>query len=267
MKFWETVSWVNNNNVSVNNAKVLNGDLEVALVSYSLTRNLEAGEFNIGYLSFISLQDLDYDNPRETKIFLKYDTASTKIKYYLNKLTKNYTESALIESEYERRLKFPLSIVQTQDSSEILHKAMVKEDIQKYFKDYKIEAPFVDETDNENYILEIPPMTLISFEFNNVFKIFNKNANKKKIRHIICPKNFGDIIPSHILFSLNIVFNDTIEYPLRYIAEKDKEKIYENLMYITTNIRYLRNIKIILKDPANQKIITSGSAVLHLEVK
>jgi hypothetical protein len=121
-------------------------------------------------------------------------------------------------------------------------------------------------TKDRHLWLDIPKDCSVTFCFNNEFNIQQGPRLHAFQYKIIDLSNLNRLI-NYVLYTVNINYNDSSNlYVLRYFPKSDNEEhtiSFNQLQYITANIKFLNKISIIITDPSGKALQVEGNAVLH----
>jgi len=303
MKFLQYLSWVDDKNLT-NINKVTTGKFEVALSQYNI-ESMNKEKINIGFLIFkhvyysneIFKIPLEYN---EELTFADYMNQITKEKImqflyqeeYIRRRNHVNFERLLhgansqlnIKSSWMYTNKYNISynnpfivaddlLLPKENDPDFLegyknNDNNVMKEIIEFFQNletkHTYEPPHVFENEN-SYFLHQPQDTYLHFTFNHSFNIKNLYSTDEKEFFLFKTFTNANLKIKNILLCLKILFDDALSYTLRYISLSQYNKEYENVLYISRNIKYIRNIKIIITDPTQQEISSVGSVVLHFQ--
>jgi hypothetical protein len=130
-------------------------------------------------------------------------------------------------------------------------------------EDIESQIPWL-ELKNEKYILHVPKNCPFKFQYNH--SIIAQASKTFDAKYLITDTTNDLSTIKELMLAINIKYNDLPDiYPLRYIAKKVNEEIraWTSVYYISSNVKFLNKVSIIISDPAGEYLKSSGDCILH----
>lgn len=297
----EIISWVNNESPQINFNQVTSKEVEVALSRYildSISKNIYIAEFSFTHYYYDRQEHkilLKYDSSKPLSDYFEQLNFEKIMNFYYEKeytrrrngadefrktkgLYPNQAPTYIYANTYNIEPNLPFQLtehknillpdINSKDYKEAIKdpENAIMKNIKEFFNNIHTKYDYNPAhiyKKNYGHSIKHPANTYLKFSINNAFN-YQFNTGLAKSEYVLTNKIYNEPI-KNVLLCLKIVFDKLIKYPLRYILLSELSREYENLMYTTIDIKYLSSIQIVITDPTNTEIESTGQAVLYLK--